>query len=441
MIAVTFQPPTYYGRIMRMGIRQKVVLILVTVLLTALTISGWMALQREKRDVGAEIQNRGETISRFVAGALVYNVIGYDYHTIQLLLDEIVLSGEIGYVKVVNSKGNTMGQAGVLERESSGNMAIFHQDMRFEGEVVGKLTLGLSLKDLVQRLENQKFSLMTREAVIILLIALGEFLALSYIIVRPVRRMSESLKSNIASNCGGWRELPVISNDEFGMLALQFNDLQRQLKEANGLLQSKINLADVQLRETNRQLLDQSRELRKMNEEFRLLSVTDPLTGLYNRRHFEALIETEIAMSARHGDVNSLIMIDIDHFKRVNDDFGHFAGDMVLKDVANVLRSNIRKTDILCRLGGEEFVVMCKRAGKEEAKEIAEKLRCAVGGRKLQLNEGSIAVSISLGIATIPSAGATSLEEFYRYADVALYVSKDGGRNRFTHYEDIPLHA
>lgn len=422
---------------LRFGIRQKVVLILVTVLLTALSVSGYLALQSEKKDVIAEINNRGEYISRFVAGSLVYSIIGYDYHTIQLLLDEITVSDEIGYAKVVNKKGNVMAEAGDLAGKSSGEMALFRQEIRFEDEVVGQLTLGLSLENLTRRLESQKYTLVAREATIILLIALGEFLALSYIIMRPVRRMSESLQRNIDTDDDDWGELPVLSDDEFGLLAGQFNELQRQLKQVNGVLQSKIDLADERLKETNRQLLEQSRELHQMNEEFRLLSITDPLTGLYNRRHFEGLIETEVAMSARHGDKNSLIMIDIDHFKNINDTYGHFAGDLVLKDLAERLRSNIRKTDILCRVGGEEFLVLCKRAGKEEAKEIAEKLRVSVNSQKVTLNEDKISISISLGIATIPDANGTHrLEDFYRCADIALYVSKDGGRNIATHYDD-----
>lgn len=429
--------PNRVSRIFRLGIRQKVVLVLVTVLFTALTISGWLALQNEKRNIISEVNNRGEYLSRFVAGSLVYGVVGYDYHTLQLLLDEITISDEIRYAKVINKKGNVMAEAGVPSDLDSGEMAMFYQDITLDDESVGQLTMGLSLKNLTQRLESQKFSLLTREAIVILLIVLGEFIALSYVIIRPVRTMSLSLQQNIDTDENQWGDLPVMSNDEFGLLAGQFNELQRQLKEANGLLQSKIDLADEKLKATNNQLMEQSMELQKINQEFKLLSVTDPLTSLYNRRHFEDLIETEIAMCFRHGDVSSLIMIDIDHFKNINDTWGHFAGDLVLKELASVLRHNIRKTDIVCRLGGEEFVILSKRAGKAEAVEVAEKLRVAVQARKITLNQDKLSITISLGIATIHDKLKTkSLEDFYRCADTALYVSKDSGRNQVTHYDD-----
>lgn len=413
-------------------------MILLTVLLVGLTISGWMALKQEEHNTLKEINQRGSDISRFVAKSLAYSVIGYDYHTIQLLLDEIILAEDIGYAKVVNVKGNTMAEAGAISKDDNPHLVLFEQDIRLESEIVGSLTLGLSTKNTLLRLEAQKFSLMKREAFVTLLIALGEFLALSLIIIRPVSVMSESLNDSVDENGQIVGKVPVISEDEFGKLARQFNIMSAQLNEANLRLQSKVDLADKQLIQNNRQLMTQSEELRRMNEEFRKLSVTDPLTSLNNRRRFEELMKTEMEMSLRHGDVNSILVIDIDHFKKINDQYGHPGGDAVLRQVANNLKSNLRKTDILCRVGGEEFVALCKRADKQAAMAVGEKMRRDIESKPPRFGDQLINVTISVGIATTNELNVSQgADELYRQADASVYKSKELGRNRITHYDDL----
>lgn len=273
--------------IFRFGIRQKVVLVLITVLLTALTASGWLALQEERENVLEEISRRGSDISRFVAKSLAYSVVGYDYHTVQLLLDEIVSSKDIGYAKVMGARG-IMAESGNLDALAKGDqkLVMFNEQIKIDDQVVGQLHMGLNTRATILRLESQKYDLVKREAIIILLIALGEFLALSFIIIRPVSIMTDSLNQSIDDDGKISDEIPIYSRDEFGLLASQFNGLREQLNTANEALQSKIEMSDKKLIENNRQLQTQAEELRRMNKEFRHMAVTDPLTGLFNRRHF-----------------------------------------------------------------------------------------------------------------------------------------------------------
>lgn len=422
-----------------MGVRQKVMVILLLVLLTALTVSGWMAFQQEKEDTLKEINQRGSDISRFVAKSLAYSVVGYDYHTIQLLLDEITLSDDIGYAKVISKKGGTMAESGEVPQESSDSkLVLFNQDIKLEDEIVGHLVLGLSTAHTIHRLESQKYTLFKREAFIILLIAFGEFLALSFIIIRPVSVISNSLNNSIDENGKIVAKVPVISNDEFGQLATLFNQLSSQLNEANERLQSKIHVADKELIKTNRQLLKQSDELKAISENLKKMSVTDELTGLFNRRRFDELMKSEMDMSHRYGDSNSILIIDIDHFKKINDNYGHPCGDGVLRDISRLLKSKFRKTDILCRIGGEEFVALCKRADKQSALGIAENLRQIVENATMRYGDAEIKITISIGIATVTNKSSDrDRDNLYRYADIALYHSKDSGRNRITHYDDI----
>ena len=428
----------FFSSVFRLGVRQKVMLILLTVLLTALTISGWMAFNQEKENTLKEINQRGSDISRFVAKSLAFSVVGYDYHTIQLLLDEITMSDDIGYARVLSKKGNVMAESGEEKPENNPTLVLFKQDINLDTDTVGKLVLGLSTEHTIARLETQKFSLLKREAFIILMIAIGEFLALSFIIVRPVSVMSRSLNNNVDENGRIIGELPVISNDEFGQLAELFNSLSSELNNANDRLQSKVQSADKQLIETNKQLVNQSEELKRISENLKKMSITDELTGLYNRRRFEELMQSEIELSQRHGDISSILIMDIDHFKVINDTHGHPCGDSVLKDIADLLKSKLRKTDILCRIGGEEFVVLCKRANRKEAEDIAEHLRLTIEQTTLHYGKKDIQLTVSIGIATITGKSTDrDRQNMYRYADKALYHSKGAGRNLVTHYDNI----
>ncbi len=423
--------------IFRFGVRQKVVFILLSVLLAALTVSGWLALQKEKQDVMTEVTQRGNDISRFVGKSLAYSVVGYDYHTLQLLLDEITFSDDIDYVKVENGKGQMMAESTKKVNLDQATTMVFTENITLDGNTIGKLHLWLSTKKTLDRLDSQKYTLVTREAAIILLIALGEFIALSYIIIRPVSQICKALTESIDENGTIIGKLPVLSNDEFGALAQKFNLLSDRLNEANYKLLSKIDLTDAQLRQTNLQLIQQSEELQRINEELKLVSLTDALTGVYNRRHFEAVIENEVAMSLRHHDISSLILLDIDHFKKINDNYGHNAGDIVLKEVAQLLNSQLRKTDVLCRTGGEEFVVICKRVNKEESIKIADNLRRIIEQRRFVFNNVTFHTTMSAGICTMPNThNARTSEEIYHCADIALYLSKKNGRNKTTHFED-----
>ena len=143
-------------------------------------------------------------------------------------------------------------------------------------------------------------------------------------------------------------------------------------------------------------------------------------------------------MSLRHGDVNSILVIDIDHFKNVNDMYGHQGGDAVLKKVADCLKNSLRKTDILCRVGGEEFVALCKRADKKSAISVATKMCRDIEHIATRYGDQKIFVTISVGIATTNEINVSHESgELYRQADAAVYYSKEHGRNRITHYDDV----
>jgi diguanylate cyclase (GGDEF)-like protein len=161
------------------------------------------------------------------------------------------------------------------------------------------------------------------------------------------------------------------------------------------------------------------------------LSYTDPLTGIPNRRHLFARLEQELSRSLRFGDELTVLMIDLDLFKQVNDAHGHGVGDAVLRGVAVALQRNVRKVDMVARYGGEEFVVVLPRIARDEAIEVAEKLRRAVAATPLAAAAGAapLHVTISVGVASYGHE-ASDVAALIEKADVALYEAKHAGRNR-----------
>lgn len=215
-------------------------------------------------------------------------------------------------------------------------------------------------------------------------------------VLRPMRELEAGTK-RFASGELGFRLIPR-SKDEISQLKLSFNTMAAALEE------------------NQRSLRD--------------LSVRDQLTGLYNHREFYRLLGEELARSLRYGHQVSLLMLDIDYFKRVNDTYGHLAGDQVLRRLPELIRGQLRASDIPCRYGGEEFGVILPETAGAQALEVAERIRSVVAGEPIALPDGgSLRLTVSLGIATFPG-GRANEERLVSAADLALYQAKRTGRNR-----------
>jgi diguanylate cyclase (GGDEF)-like protein/PAS domain S-box-containing protein len=174
------------------------------------------------------------------------------------------------------------------------------------------------------------------------------------------------------------------------------------------------------------------KEVEKLREEAVLLSYTDDLTGIYNHRFFIQQLTMEVERQKRYPIPLSLLMIDIDYFKHYNDTNGHLAGDEVLRTISMLIQQGVRHTDIVARYGGEEFSAILMNAGKEAAKEIAERVRTNVAETRLH-NESAQPngdLTVSIGVATFSPPIISTLTDLIREADKALYQAKKAGRNR-----------
>ena len=175
--------------------------------------------------------------------------------------------------------------------------------------------------------------------------------------------------------------------------------------------------------------IDVIKKINFMYSQTRFLSVTDPLTGLYNRRHFEDTLEREFLRASRYNNHLSFAIIDVDFFKKVNDTYGHSTGDYVLKEVAYLILQNLRKTDMVFRYGGEEFAVIITETPKEKAIVPLERLRKAVEEYPFSYNSQNINITISIGISEV-CENITTVHQLFDDADKALYKAKENGRNQ-----------
>ena len=175
-----------------------------------------------------------------------------------------------------------------------------------------------------------------------------------------------------------------------------------------------------------RETVQANLRLQQREAEIRTLSLTDQLTGVGNRRRLEQALEEEISRVGRSGAKLSVLMADLDHFKRVNDAYGHGAGDKVLETFGDILRGNTRPTDVLGRYGGEEFVVLLPNTAREQAVTSAERLRMILASTLI----APLAEPITVSIGAVEFVPGESSDEFLHRVDEALYEAKHSGRNR-----------
>ncbi|MBW2252376.1 MAG: diguanylate cyclase [Deltaproteobacteria bacterium] len=185
---------------------------------------------------------------------------------------------------------------------------------------------------------------------------------------------------------------------------------------------------------TGRRFLKQDRALRKANEEIKILSITDPLTGCSNRGCLNTRLPQEIQRAGRYNRPLSIVMCDIDHFKKVNDTYGHQAGDLVLKEFSKRIKDSIRdKVDMLARYGGEEFLVTLPETDLDGALHLSERLRRVISEKKYNIGTKKINITASFGVAGFDPDNASneiSFDILIRHADKYLYQAKNEGRNR-----------
>ena len=215
--------------------------------------------------------------------------------------------------------------------------------------------------------------------------------------------------------------------------------LVEDLGSTNGTFCNGVRISSRELADGDKIMLGSTTILKftyhdRLDEQFQQQmyesALRDGLTKLYNRKHFDDLLSKEFAFASRHAAPLSLLFIDLDFIKKVNDTYGHPAGDYVLAEVSGVISSAVRGEDVVARFGGEEFCVLCRGTDAAGARDLGERLRVEIEQRRLVYGMKVIPVTISVGVATMPDAAITQATGLLAAADKALYEAKRAGRNR-----------
>jgi diguanylate cyclase (GGDEF)-like protein len=234
------------------------------------------------------------------------------------------------------------------------------------------------------------------------------------------------------------RSATVIALNSVSLWSLNRNTFYHFLSENPSFSLGLMNILSSRIRKSDEErMLGQEREKQQVValETLSRQATHDPLTGLFNRRYLDQILYGEIAHARQSGSLVGIMMADVDHFKQINDRYGHKAGDLMLQSVGELMKSCVRSADIVCRYGGEEFVIVMPGASEPTVSRCAEEIRSRFGELFVDFENQKIKATISLGGAIYPLHGST-VDKVFIHADQAMYQAKQAGRNRVVIYSN-----
>lgn len=293
----------------------------------------------------------------------------------------------------------------------------------------GTLVATFNLNRVDSRLAEIRHVILVSAAVLAFAMMWVLYVGVARLVLRPITVLHSAARALGDGDLSARAELT--SQDEFGRLAKSFNGMAAELETYTTSLEGMVRERTAEVEQQNVELEAVNERLAMAVEKLDKLARTDPLTGLFNRRVFQERLGFEIRRAARTGYPLALLMADIDHFKAINDRHGHPTGDGVLVQVADGLRESVRATDIVARIGGEEFAILLLDTTRDDAMAVAEKVRTALSRPNYRDEDGQSigTVTISVGVAMCPE-DAEDEKSLLRESDTALYVAKDTGRDQ-----------
>lgn len=416
------------------GLRAKLIFIVVTALVAGFSMMGTFRVYQANQSIVQDIERSGQERIALLAESLSNLIVGYDYSNMESLADRIVRQQDVQQIAVRNQDGKIMVTRDSANYNPNAKTLVFKSPVLFSGKPIGSAELKISLERLDAILAA------TYRNIVVILFLFAVFIsgiiytAISRAILIPIARFRD-LMTNILDDPGGGIQLRLEMNsrDEIGELAAIFNSMNDKVHEYQQRLKEKYILADSALMATNEQLKARTAELEKTLALVEQLATTDSLTGLRNRRYFDDYLATTFLRAVRFKEPLCMILLDVDHFKQINDQHGHAVGDAVLQGLGKLIMERTRETDACARFGGDEFALLLYRTGDTEALALAQALLRKVHEHAFMAGEARLPVTLSLGVARL-SPEIHSVEALYGAADQALYEAKRRGRNRAVVY-------
>jgi diguanylate cyclase (GGDEF)-like protein len=446
----------------RTGLRSRIALVIALLALLTLTTAGWLLL-RLSRDLAQQAQReQGVALLQSMAPSAARAIAIDDLARLDDQLFETVREVKpswtrILYLQAYDASGHSLLRAsdGSAEAERAatavpaafvlcaleGDEACWHYTSEPEHELLLYVSVpansGLRWGTLVAAFDVQSLEWHSQQwarnalALIVGLAAvlyLSIWFGLSRVVMAPLGKLTNAALRMGEGDLSARAELA--RDDELGKLGQIFDGMASRLEAHTTELEQKVAERSAQIHQQNEELERVNERLAGINSQLERLATTDALTGLHNRRYLQQAIDFELARAKRVERPFCLLMLDIDHFKRVNDSYGHQVGDRVLETVADLMVSNLRNTDLRARWGGEEFVALLLDSDLEAGLHTAEKIRAVIANSEFHAGLlQPVRVTISIGVACFPKDGCEE-RELFAYADAALYRAKNAGRNR-----------
>lgn len=407
-------------------------LVVVVGLLIGVSILGFFKLQQDSQNIYSAANSSGQERISLIAKSLSNLLAGYDYTNMEALADSIVAAPDVLILRVTNRQGKIVVERTNKDLNLGGQSLSFKSPVLFGNDVMGNVEMLVSTSKLDAAIQKSFRGIMLWMCSVVLFLGVLIYVAGSHVLLAPIAKIRNRMQEIVAHPDGDLQIMEVSGNDELADLASIFNKVQSSLYEHRQQLKERVQIADENLTKVNKELILRSMELEQMVALSQQLATTDSLTGLHNRRFLDENLGSVFALAKRHGDPLCLVLLDVDFFKQINDEYGHASGDEVLKLLADLIRWGIRDSDISARMGGDEFAFVLPRTTVKQANIFATSLQEKTRKRGFVLPNGqTLNVTLSMGIVEL-SEEIHSVEALYGAADRALYESKHRGRNQVT---------
>lgn len=415
-----------------LGLRTKLILVVVIGLLLGVSILGFFKLQQDRENLYRVADSSGKERIALIAKALSNLLAGYDYTNMESFAGSIVAAPDVQILRIINRKGVVVVERTNKNLDQAGRSMTFKAPIVFGVEPIGSVEMLVSTHGLEMAIRESFQGIVLWIGSVILFLSVLIYVAVSLVILTPIARIRNMMQEIVANPDSELQIMGVTGKDELADLTNIFNRMQTSLYVHQQKLKARVQISDENLTKANQELTHRSRELEQMVTLSQQLATTDSLTGLNNRRFLDENLESIFAQAKRHADPLCLVLVDVDHFKNINDEYGHSSGDAVLKLLGNLIRWSARDSDIGARMGGDEFAFVLPRTSVMQGRVFAESLLEKTRNHVFSIpGEKIIKVSLSIGVAEL-SDDVLSVEMLYGAADKALYESKHRGRNQVT---------